>query len=148
MPNQLNERFQYLEELIRIANSLINPITAHDEMMSLMSKDHKKKLLERNPQCWLPVHIGRPIPFFPVCNRSGSYEIESINFSLKLAKKLVGNTKVDQEQLEMITRRLQNLKNKYSKDVPRPSNMAYRKGLTTKLLRKIRQYIDTEINGK
>ena len=134
--------FEQLGELLRTVNKLISPETFSDKLKWLTDRDMKKKLFERYPKCFLPVRIGQLIPFLPICNRSGMVDPDLISFSLRLANKLRSHDNVDQEHLSIQINRLNRLYNVYSKDIPKPPNMAATKGNVTKNVNIIKQYLD------
>jgi len=142
MDKKINEQLDYLEELLRKVNSTLSPYTIHDELAWLLNDRNKQHIFEKHPQCWLPVRIGQDVPFFPVCNRTGAYEPAIIHFSLRMARKLCKRTEVDQEHLATIISKLETLHRKFSQDIPKPSNMAYKKGLTTRMFNNIKQYLN------
>lgn len=142
MTKKLNEQFQLLEELIKkIDEVMSNPINYEYQLKWLMSQDNRKKLFETNPKCFLMFkNMGRQLPFFPICNRMGSVDPMIIKLSIKLANRLVGNDAVDQDSLTMVLQKLNNLDNKYSKEIPKPSDTAAKKANMTKFIRKLKKY--------
>jgi len=140
---KLTEELHVLEELLGKVTSLIHPISVDAELEWLQSKENRGTLFEKKPKCFLPIKMGAEVPFFPICNRTGAIQPEIIDFSLKLANKAMGHDKVDQAHLGIIISRLTALQARYNKDIPKPANMAAKKGLTTKMLNKIKNYLGT-----
>lgn len=140
--HKITEDLERIAELIRKADSLISPITYHDKMKWLLTKDARQQLFERNPKCIFPLKMGREVPFFPVCNRQGMVDPDIISFSLKLANRMVGKEAVDQEHLYAVIAKLEASRKKYEKDIPKPVDMAARKGLVTKMMSKVKRYIE------
>ena len=108
------KEFKQLEELLKKADSLITPVTYHDTIEWLMSKKNREQLFELNPKCVLTVNVGTQVHYIPICNRSAMSDPKVIDFSLKLAKRLEGNAKADQEQVKKVILILNGLKAKYS----------------------------------
>lgn len=144
--NLLNEDLQLLNELINKAYQLISPLSFDYEIKWMLDKFNRDKLLNINPKCFLMIkHMGREIPFLPICNSRALIDKNIIDLSLKFANRLVGKDEIDQIHLTKIIFRLNLLKNKYSKEIPKPSDMAGRKAHITRLLRGInRQYKNGE----
>ena len=140
--HKITEELERIAELIRKADSLISPITYHDKMKWLLTKDARLQLFEKNPKCIFPLKMGREVPFFPVCNRQGMVDPDIVSFSLKLAKRMVGKEAVDQEHLYAVIAKLEATRNKYAKDIPKPVDMAAKKGLVTKMMTKVKRYIE------
>jgi len=140
--HKITEDLERINELIRKANSLISPITYHDKMKWLLTKDARLQLFELDPKCILPLKMGREVPFFPVCNRQGMVDPDIISFSLKLANRMVGKEGVDQDHLYATISKLEGLHKKFMKDIPKPTEMAAKKGQVTKMVNKIKKYIE------
>lgn len=139
----LNEQFEQLDELIRKVNSLIAPYDVHDELKWLLKKDIRKKMFEEFPKCFLSLRSrGRELPFLPICNRQGMEDPQIIAFSMKLAHRLKNKPDVDQDHLDVVLVKLQRLHNKFDKEVPKPGDVAAKKGLITRLFKNIKGYLD------
>lgn len=85
-------------------------------------------------------NMGRQLPFFPICNRMGSVDPMIIKLSIKLANRLAGNDAIDQDSLAVILQKLNNLNNKFEKEIPKPSDMAAKKANVTKFIRRLKNY--------
>lgn len=144
MTKKLNEQFQLLEELIKKIDEVMsnNDSISYDYQLKwLLLQDNRKRLFEKNPKCFLMMkQMGREVPFFPICNRTGSIDPSIIKLSIKLANRLSGNDIVDQDHLVMILQKLNNLNNKYSKEITRPSDIAAKKANITKFIKKLKNY--------
>ncbi len=142
MINKLNEQFELLEELIKkIDEVMSNPINYEYQLKWLLLQDNRKKLFEANPKCFLLLkNMGRQLPFFPICNRTGSIDPAIIKLSIKLANRLAGNDTVDQNSLTVVLQKLNNLNKKFQKEIPKPSDMAAKKANITKFIRKLKNY--------
>jgi len=137
--DDLNENIQFLEELVRKAYELISPIPFDYDLKWMMKQDHRNALFEKNPKCFLMLkRMGRQIPFFPVCNRAGITDPRMIDISIKMIDKLAGNDQIDQDHLIVIAQKLQALKSKYSKELPKTTEMASKKAQVTKFLNKVK----------
>lgn len=139
---KLSEDFTYLEELLRKVNSLISPITIDAELAWLMDRSKNRDFYDKYPKCWLPIKVGQEVPFFPVCNRMGMIEPEIISFSLRLADRATKYSQIDQDHLNGIIHKLKVMYARYGKDTPKPATMAAKKGMTTKMLNKVKKYLD------
>lgn len=136
--DKLNEQLQLLEELVRRAYQLINPVPFSYDLKWLMKQNERNALFEKRPKCFLKIkHMGREIPILPVCNRSGIIDKEMIDLSLKMVDRLAGNDRVDQDALIVTATKLKALKSKYSKEIPKPSDMAGRKAHVTRFINNI-----------
>ena len=134
---KLYEEFFHLEELLRTADSLINPMTVDQRLAWLMDKNVRGKLFEEYPKCFLKLNMGAKHMVLPVCNRSGMHDPQIIDISIKMANKIAGKPDIDTEELKVTLHKLEFLKNKYSKAIPKPSNAAGQKGNVTKNLNQI-----------
>jgi hypothetical protein len=141
---QINEDFQHIEELIRKVNSLISPITVHSDFKWLMDKKNNGKFKEQYPKCVLPINIGRTIIYAPICNRLGSEDPVMIGLAHKLVCKLSGHEKMHEMrgELQIAKMKLEKIMRKFSKDIPKPTDMASKKAGVTIALNKIKQYND------
>jgi len=138
----VDEQFELLDELIRKVHSLIGPYDIHDELKWLMQRDVRKKIFEKFPKCFLSLRSkGRFIPFFPICNMTGKEDPEMIAFSMKMADKMKDKPDIDQKELDIIVVKLQRLHNRFNKEIPKPPNVAAKKGVITKSLKTIGNYL-------
>jgi len=137
-----DKQFEVLDELIRKVHSLIGPFDIHDELKWLMKRDVRKKVFEKFPKCFLSLRSrGRFIPFFPICNMTGKEDPEMIAFSMKMANKLKDKPDIDQEQLDIIVVKLKRLHSRFNKEIPKPPDVAAKKGVITKSLKTIGNYL-------
>jgi len=139
----VDKQFEVLDELIRKVHSLIGPFDIHDELKWLMKRDVRKKVFEKFPKCFLSLRSrGRFIPFFPICNMTGKEDPEMIAFSMKMANKLKDKPDIDQEQLDIIVVKLKRLHSRFNKEIPKPPDVAAKKGAITKSLKTIGNYLN------
>lgn len=93
-----------------------NNIDFNYELKWLMKQDNRHALFEENPFCFLSLNVDETmIPFFPVCSQNAEISPKMIEFSLKLASKLINNKRVNQKYLQLTTEKLNLLKRKHSK---------------------------------
>lgn len=136
--NYLEEDLELLEELIRKAYQLISPISYEYDLKWLMKQDNRTGLFEKHPKCFLKLKMmGRDIPFFPICNRGGMISPAFISLSLKMVDRLVGNDRVNQDHLVVVATKLNVLKKKYDKEIPRPTEMASKKANVTRFINSV-----------
>jgi hypothetical protein len=140
---RLNEDFKQLDEFIQKINDIMTPFSFRDELRAVMDKNTRKNLYEKNPRCFMPVRIGnKDIPFLPICNRNGATDKEMIAFSMKLANRLNGREDVNRGMLEITMKKLQNLHNRYSKEIPKPIETSVQKSNITKSFNRMKEYMD------
>jgi len=139
--NKLHENFVHLEELIRTADSLINPMTVDSRLAWLMKKDVRGKLFEENPKCFLKMNIGAKHLVLPICNRSGMEDPQIIDFSIKLANRMAGRPEIDTSELIVTLKKLNMLKKKFSQPIPKPAKNAAQKGNSTKNMNQIKSLL-------
>lgn len=142
---KINENFQNITELIRKVNSLIAPITVHNDFKWLMDKKNNDKFRELHPKCVLPINMGRTIIYAPVCNRLGAEDPEMIRIAHKFVCKLSGHEKMHalRGEMHIVQLKLEKLMRKFDKDIPKPTDMAAKKAGSTIALNKIKAYNDT-----
>jgi len=139
----IEERFEILEELIRKVSKHLYPYTEEEDIAFLQKKDLRDRLYGKFPKCFLTLKgMGRDIPFLPICNRLGIQDPNMINFSMKMAQKMQSNSNFDQDELSMILVKLKKLSSTYSKEIPKPPIQAAKKGMTTRMFGNIKKYLD------
>ena len=138
----LEEHIEKLEELIRTASQ---HIPHNDDIGALLKKDVRDRLYSKNPECFVCLkRLGREPFFLPICNRKAIVDPKAINISIGVIQKLIGDkSSGDVNELTDILDKLTRLKNRYSKEVPRPPKAAGRKAMVTKLMKKMGTYIKT-----
>lgn len=140
--DKLNESFQIIDELLRKAYALINPLSMHSDLEWYLDRDMRKAQMEKFPKCFIFMknRIGREIPF-PICNVIGMTDPKMILFSLKFAEKLVNSSNVEPDRLARCMDSLKRLYARYNKDVPTPAPEAARKAGTTKNFNTVSNYL-------
>jgi len=121
----------YLEELLRKAQDQINPDSTQSLIKGL-TKEGMAQYYKKHPNCFMRIEDV----LFPLCGRGSRKCPKMIEFSLKIAQKLIGSENVDQEALQVIMQKLERLKGRYSKDVPTPIPAAVKKAQSTKKFKK------------
>jgi hypothetical protein len=147
MMKPMDKEVVILEELIRRAYEHMRPFTYHRDLEWLSNPDLRKGLFDKFPKCFLSLSINRKdVPFFPICNRLGFVDPRIVLFSMKLANKLatIGDPRVDVTNLQGVTKRLEFLHRKYSKEVPKPEDMAVKKAMVTRMLNNVKKYLQAQ----
>ena len=139
----IEERFSYLDELIRKVNNLISPFGgAKNDLEWMTRKDVRDRLFGKYPKCFLSLRsMGRDTPIFPICNRLGAEDPAIIKFSIDFANKLKDRPEIDGEQIDAVLVKLNGLHSKFSKEPPKPDGMAVRKRMQTRILNNIKSYV-------
>lgn len=140
------EELHVLEELIRTATK--NILTKEERVGYLMNPELKKRLYGKVPECFVCVKkLGRDTsPYLlPLCNRMGIIDPIAIKISYKLVGKLLSdeNGMFDINELQGVLDKLDRLKNKYSKDSPKPPQAAQRKAMVTRMFNNIKGHLQT-----
>ena len=148
--NKVQEDFQYLDELIRKVNSMLNP---EDSLAYLQKKDVRDRLYGEKPGCFMTLQkIGRDTsPYMlPICNRYGMEDPKVIGTSLKVVQRLVdtGSSAYDINALQKLLNSLQHRHNVLSKTVPKPASAAARKAKVTRMFGNIKQYLMMSKTGE
>jgi hypothetical protein len=137
-------KLQNLEELVRIA---ADRILSHSEKFDYIVNDQvKKRLYITNPECFISLkRLGRDTtPYLlPLCNRGMIIDHRAIDISYKLVQKLLDDNKglYDINDLQTVLSKLELLKNRYNKIIPKPPQQAARKALITKMFNNIKGYL-------
>ena len=135
-----DKSIEYLEELVRTAYKQISPSTYEDDLENFTNKEWRDKFISRHPQCFMNLkkmygdHQG--FPLFPICNRGGVNDAKVINFSIKLATKLMDDERFEVGEMKAIVLKLKHMKARYDKENPKPVSAAVRKANDTKNLKK------------
>jgi hypothetical protein len=140
----MKKNIEYLSELIRKANDLINP---EDSLEYLTKKDVIDRLYGDKPKCFLKLlPIGRDTkPYLiPLCNRAGFEDPKVIDFALKMVQKLITSNpdKYDPAASQRILNQLNHRKSVLSKKVPKPMSAGAKKAKVTRMFKNIKQHLD------
>jgi len=138
----MDEKLEQLSELIR---KVSNALSHHDkdDFSWLKRPDVVDKLYGENPKCFVTIKgKGRELPFFPLCNRMGVEDPDTIQFAIKMAKKLQGDDRFDSGEIDIVLTKLNSAFNRFNKEIPKPAPEAYKKSMQTKNFNKVKGYLD------
>lgn len=147
---RVKEDLQYLEELIRRVDALVNPV---DSLKYLQRKDIRDRLYGEKPGCFITLQkIGRDTSTYllPICNRYGMEDPKVINLSLKIVQRLIDGRgdQFDTNALQKVLNSLQHRHNVLMKTVPKPASAAARKAKVTRMFGNIRKYLAMSKTGE
>lgn len=142
-------KIQILEELIRTASNKL--LTKNERLAYMKNPILRKALYDKHPNCFMQLkRMGQDTqPYFLcICNRIGIIDPDVIELSYKAVKKIMKDSSgvYDVNDLTMTLDKLDKLKRKYSKEVPRPPQPASKKGMVTKMFNNIKGHL--EINRR
>jgi len=147
MPEATNDNgLKHLEELIRTATNQL--LTKQEKVGYLMNPDLKDKLYGKFPECFISLKkMGRDVSAYllPLCNRAGIIDPEVIKISYAAVGKLLSdqNGMYDINDLQTILSKLDRLKARYSKTIPKPPQQAGRKAVVTRMFKNIKKHLVT-----
>jgi hypothetical protein len=147
---QEKQDLQHLEELIRTASNHL--LTKEEKVGYLMNPDLKNQLYGKFPECFISLkRMGRDTSAYllPLCNRAGIIDPEVIKISYAAVGKLLSDPSgmYDVNDLNSILAKLDRMKSRYSKDVPKPPQQAGRKAVVTRMFRNIKTHLKTVTIG-
>jgi len=133
---------QLLQELVRIADSLINGMTPQDKIDWINSLDDQTRhnFFTDKPKCVLPIRYMDSEtlqPYFVICNKQGMVDPDLIKIAIDKCREEIGSSRVDQEHLLATLKRLMRLYKMYSNGPATCPRMAYLKGRATQRLNSI-----------
>lgn len=134
-----------LQELLRNLQNQILPETDIENQDWFNNQDNLKSLLNQKPKCIIQYNSQQGLQYFSLCNQRGIRCPKTMQLSIDLAKKLAQTD--SSNELLIIISKLSRYHNRYNKDVPKPHEMAYKKGQTTQHFNKLKNYLD-QLNGK
>lgn len=143
---------QHLEELIRTASNHL--LTKEEKVGYLMNPELKQRLYGKFPECFISLkRLGRDTSAYllPLCNRAGIVDPEVIKISYAAVGKLLSDPSgmYDVNELQTILDKLDRMKSRYSKSVPKPPREAGRKAVVTRMFKNIKNHLNTvEIGPK
>jgi hypothetical protein len=151
MKKRLDEqKMETLTELIRQVSKTIYP--QGSDYHYLYHKDIRDRLYGEKPSCFICLKrkgggdMGRDVtPYMlPICNRAGHEDAKVIGISLKIVQKMMDDDKgmYDVNDLNKALGQLQHRYNIFSKDVPKPPVTAAKKAMATRMMKKIKGYLD------
>lgn len=144
------KEFQHLEELIRTASNHL--LTKEEKIGYLMNQDLKDQLYGKFPECFISLKkMGRDTSAYllPLCNRAGILDPEVIKISYAAVGKLLSDPSgtYDVNDLQTILDKLDRMKARYSKEVPKPPSQAGRKAVVTRMFNNIKTHLKTVTVG-
>lgn len=143
----MEKELQHLEELIRQASHYL--LTKEDKIGYIQSDDLRKRLQGEHPECFISLkamgRIGRNTSSYmlPICNRAAIIDPDVINVSIKVVQRLMaekGST-YDINELQTILDKLNRLKARYDKPIPKPPARAGRKAIVTRMFNNIKRHL-------
>jgi hypothetical protein len=142
--NKNDKGLKHLEELIRTVSNHI--LTKEEKVSYLMDPKLKNSLYGKYPECFISLkRMGRDTSAYllPICNRAGIIDPQVISISRAAVGRLLGDTTgmYDVNDLQGILDKLDRMKSRYSKDVPKPPKAAARKALVTRMFKNINNHI-------
>jgi len=142
MPKEL----QNLEELIRLASQHL--LTKEDKLLYITRPELRDKLYGKFPECFISLkRLGRDTsPYLlPLCNRAGIIDPDVIAISVKVIQRLLADPTgmYDINQLQTILDKLDRIKARYKKIVPKPPQQAGRKAMVTRMFNNIKNHLKT-----
>jgi len=123
--------FKVLDELLRKAQDMINPIS-HEEFIKSLTKEGMAEYYKKHPNCFMRIEDV----LFPLCGQGARKCPRMIAFSLKMAQTLIGTDAVDQEALAILMQKMERLKGRYEKEVPTSVSAATKKAQSTRKFKK------------
>jgi len=137
-------KLQYLEELIRSVSNYL--LTTSERIEYVTKPDIKKRLFIKYPECFLSLRqLGADTtPYLiPICNRAGIIDPLIISISYRVVSRLLKDNigEFDVNELTEILAKLDRLKARYQKEIPKPPMAAARKAIVTKMFNNIKQHL-------
>lgn len=138
------KELQNLEELIRLASQHL--LTKEDKLLYITRPELRDKLYGKFPECFISLkRMGRDTSSYllPLCNRAGMIDPDVIEISVKVIQRLMSDPSgmYDINQLQTILDKLDRMKARYKKEVPKPPQQAGRKAVVTRMFNNIKQHL-------
>jgi hypothetical protein len=138
------KKLQQLEELIRTATDHL--LTVDEKIGYLKYPELKKRLHGKFPECFISLkRMGRDTSDYllPLCNRAGIIDPKVIHISISAVKKLMADTTgmYDTNDLQSILSKLDRIKARYQKNIPKPPQQAGRKAVVTRMFNNIKGHL-------
>jgi len=135
---------QHLEELIRTVSDHL--LTKEEKIGYIMNPELKQRLYGKFPKCFISLKkMGRDTSAYllPLCNRAGIIDPEVIQISYTAVGKLLSDSSgmYDINDLQTILDKLDRLKARYKKTVPKPPQQAGRKAVVTRMFKNIKTHL-------
>lgn len=138
------KELQNLEELIRLASQHL--LTKEDKLLYITRPELRDRLYGKFPECFISLkRLGRDTsPYLlPICNRAGMIDPDVIEISVKVIQRLLADPSgmYDINQLQIILDKLDRMKARYKKNVPKPPQQAGRKAVVTRMFNNIKNHL-------
>jgi hypothetical protein len=117
-----------------------------------MNPDLKDRLYGKFPECFISLkRMGRDTSAYllPLCNRAGILDPEVIKISYAAVGRLLSDPSgmYDVNDLQKILDKLDRMKSRYSKNIPKPPKAAGRKAVVTRMFNNIKNHLKTVTVG-
>lgn len=132
-----NKELTYIQELVRTMNSLLSPMSYHDTLKDLRTRDARDVFKGDFEKCVIPWKLGAQQVHLPICNRFGMVDPQMIQFSKKMVNKMRSVDPQEDDGTNIIITKLDNLHKKYSQSIPKPADRAAMNGHVTKFTRRL-----------
>lgn len=141
-----DKELQTLHELIRTASDHL--LTKEEKIGYLAHPELRNRLYGKFPECFLCLkRMGRDTsPYLlPICNRAGIIDPMVIKISYKAVAKLMNDNTgtFDVNELQQILDKLDRMKARYKKSIPKPPQAAARKAVVTRMFNNIKGHLQT-----
>jgi hypothetical protein len=99
----IKEDFNEIGSILNGIKDQTNAVSVDSRLSWLMDKDLRYKLFEKNPDCFICIgKNGYDIPIFPICNRMALEDPAMIDFSIRLAKRMLQSGVLDRNDMSRI----------------------------------------------
>lgn len=140
----MTKELQHLEELIRSASQHL--LSKEDKLLYITRPELRNRLYGKFPECFISLkRLGRDTsPYLlPLCNRAGMIDPDVIEISVKVIQRLLSDPTgmYDINQLQTILDKLDRMKARYKKNIPKPPQQAGRKAVVTRMFNNIKRHL-------
>ena len=140
------KELERLQELIRTVSDHL--LTKEEKIGYIGNIELKKRLYGKFPECFISLkRMGRDTsPYLlPLCNRAGIVDPIVLKISYKAIQKLMNDNtgSFDVNDLQGILSKLDRMKHRYEKQVPKPPQAAARKAVVTRMFNNIKNHLVT-----
>lgn len=141
-----DKELQTLQELIRTASDHL--LTKEEKIGYITNPELRNRLYGKFPECFICLkRMGRDTsPYLlPICNRAGIIDPVVIKISYKAVAKLMNDNTgtFDINDLQGILDKLDRMKARYQKNIPKPPQAAARKAVVTRMFNNIKNHLVT-----
>jgi len=141
-----DKELQNLQELIRTASNHL--LTKEEKIGYLTNPELRNRLYGKFPECFISLKkMGRDTsPYLlPICNRAGVIDPIVIKIAYKAVGKLMNDNTgtFDINDLQSILDKLDRMKSRYEKSIPKPPKAAARKAVVTRMFNNIKNHLVT-----